>query len=677
VTERVAVRLAWVLAGMTLVLEVVDTVVTAAYRPLFSEDTIAVHGWPFNAVAVVGSAAMGALIVSRFPRNPVGWLLSAVGAGASISLTSEAYSIWVIDHDGPGSQSLGHLTGWLSLLLGGPYALTLLTIMFLIAPDGALLSARWRVVAVVALSGFGSFVAGLVLLRGLSAGDMVLDEGETGGATVTFLFTIGLWVISAALTASLVSAVIRMRRAGGVLHRQLEWITASGIFLPVGVIWRQVAQGVNGGEQTWAATLPLLIAYMFIPICTAVAILRHRLYDITMIVNRAAVLAIGTAFIACTYVVLVVALGGQIAARTGGFWPSLLATVTVALAFQPLRTWVTRLADRATYGPSAAPYEALSEFSQRLGQAPSAEALLPDVAEAAGQLVSADHATATLEVLGVNRHTVTWPAGRNDGNASMRIAVTDGGEILGSIAVSMPVGRQLRAHDTGLLRDLADHASVAFRNAALDAESRADIAALDDRAAELVASRRRILEARDAECRHLEGEISRDILPRLDNLASSTRRLTSQAQAERPLHDVEAVLVDITTALESLRTLSHGVFPTQLGRGGLVPTLTSYVGTAGAHVTLHIHPTVRDRRFGSRVEAAAYFCCIQSVPHRRTRARIDLLVEGDALVVRVDGLEGQVDNVRLQDRVEALAGTLLVEPGDTGHVLTARLPIGA
>src|SRR5215210_304551 len=123
-----AARFAWFLAAIALVNEIADTLITAAYRPLFSEDTIAVHGWPLNAFAVVGSATMGALIISRYPRHPVGWLLSAVGAGASVSLVSEAYSIWVLDHGGPGSDLAGHATAWLSLLIGGPYALTLLSV---------------------------------------------------------------------------------------------------------------------------------------------------------------------------------------------------------------------------------------------------------------------------------------------------------------------------------------------------------------------------------------------------------------------------------------------------------------------------------------------------------------------------------------------------------------------
>ena len=335
---------------------------------------------------------MGALIISRYPRHPVGWLLSAVGMGAAISLTCEAYSLWVLDHDGPGSQAAGHVTGWVSLLLGGPYALTLLAIMFLIVPDGALLSRRWLIVAGVGVTGFASFVSGLVLLRGLSAGDMVLDEGETGGAAVTVLFTVGLWLITAALTAAVVSAVIRMRAADGVLHQQLRWITLSGVFLPAGLIWRQVAQGLNGGDQSWSATLPLLVAYCLIPICTAVAILRYRLYNLELIINRAVVYAVGSAFVAAAYVVLVV-----VPRRPGRRSCRRVLAVSagdrlVALAFQPLRKRLSRFADRVAYGARAVPYEALADFSRRLGDAPAPQTLLPAVAAAAGQMVSARRA---------------------------------------------------------------------------------------------------------------------------------------------------------------------------------------------------------------------------------------------------------------------------------------------
>ena len=670
------VRFAWLLAGLTLVLEVADTLMTASYRALFSEETIAVHGWPFNTFAVIGSSFMGALIVSRYPRHPVGWLLSAVGTGASISLTLEAYSIWVLDHDGPGSQRVGQVTGWLSLFSGGAYALTLLTVMLLIAPDGVLLSRRWRWAAAVSIGGYACILTGLLILPGLSAGDMVLDEGETGGAAVTGLFTVGLRLITVGLTASVVSAVIRMRRAQGVVHQQLRWILASGVFLPAGLIWRQVVQQANGGEQTWLATLPLLVAYCFIPICTAVAILHYRLYDIEVIINRAVVLAVGTAFVAVGYVALVVVLGGQVGSRTGGFWPSLLATAVVALAFQPLRNWVSHLADRAAYGSRAVPYEALSDFSQRLGDALAPQALLPAVAQAAGQVVSARRATASLVVPGGRALTASWPEGAGLGEVSFEVDVLDGGEALGAIAVTTPPGRNIRAGETRLLQDLADQASVAFRNAALDAEAEAHLAALNVRAEGLAASRRRIVEARDAECRRLEATITRDVFPLLDHLEVAVRRLRDSAEAGQPLDGIEGLVDEVTTALEALRELSHGVFPSQLERAGIGPAISSYLAKTRPSVSLRMHDGAEGRRFGARAEAAAYFCCVEAVPHCKSDGQVVIQVEGDDLVVRIAGIARDgVDLQRVNDRVEALAGSLHREASAGNGVLFLRVPI--
>ena len=115
--------IAWLLAGATLVLVVADVVVTAQYRPLLSEAAVAVHGFPFVSGAVLGCAVMGALIVSRDDRHPIGWLLTVVGFTSAVSLLCEAYSIWVTSEGGPGTRALGGVTGWLSTFFGGQLAI--------------------------------------------------------------------------------------------------------------------------------------------------------------------------------------------------------------------------------------------------------------------------------------------------------------------------------------------------------------------------------------------------------------------------------------------------------------------------------------------------------------------------------------------------------------------------
>ena len=106
----------------------------------------------------------------------------------------------------------------------------------------------------------------------------------------------------------------------------------------------------------------------------------------------------------------------------GGFWWSLLATVVVALAFQPLRRRVLRLADRLAYGNRAAPYDALADFSTRIGRSPATGELLPTIAAAAGEAVHAERAVVRLDGEGGAGLAAAWPDSRFARAASDRLA---------------------------------------------------------------------------------------------------------------------------------------------------------------------------------------------------------------------------------------------------------------
>src|SRR3954447_5002586 len=110
-------RLAWSVVALTAVAFVLDTVFTAAHRPLLSEATWADHGWPLAPLAGGGYALMGALIISRHPRHRLGWLLLSASL-LSVTLAAEAYSTWVLDGDGPGPPYAAHVAAWAAPLLG-------------------------------------------------------------------------------------------------------------------------------------------------------------------------------------------------------------------------------------------------------------------------------------------------------------------------------------------------------------------------------------------------------------------------------------------------------------------------------------------------------------------------------------------------------------------------------
>ena len=137
--------------------------------------------------------------------------------------------------------------------------------------------------------------------------------------------------------------------------------------------------------------------------------LRHRLLEIDLIVNRALMVALAAGLAAIGYVVVVVVIGSAVGAGAGGLWPSLIATALVAMAFQPLRRRVVWLADRLAFGAAAAPYEALADFSRHLGDRPDPASLLPAVADAAAHAVNARRAVVSIRVEAGPDRVATWP----------------------------------------------------------------------------------------------------------------------------------------------------------------------------------------------------------------------------------------------------------------------------
>jgi len=337
--------------------------------------------------------------------------------------------------------------------------------MFLLAPDGHLLSPRWRWAARADLLGLLLFEVGLLN----SAPKDFTGRGDPRGTSdlaATFL-SIGILLIAAVLISAGVSVVIRMRRATGETRQQLRWFALAAGAVGVGVVGLLVVQSLNGGEQVWYSAIPLQVAFVLLPIFLAIAVLKYRLYDVDLIINRAVVVGVCALFVTLGYTLLVVGVGNMLSGSSG-FWTSVLATAAVALAFQPLRRWVVRFADRLAYGARAVPYDALSAFSRRLGDSPDPATLLPAVAEAAGRAASAVRCVVTLDVETGETGSASWTRSASAARAATGTAVTvvvqDAVGPLGTIVVTPAPGRAIRAPERALLEDLAEQAAVSFRN---------------------------------------------------------------------------------------------------------------------------------------------------------------------------------------------------------------------
>ncbi len=672
-----AARIAWSLALVSLACATADTVVTATYQSLLSEQTIAVHGWPFAPAATVGAAVMGALIVSRYARHLIGWLLCVIGVVSAASLLGETYSIWVLQHDGAGPDRIGHVAGWLSVVSGGQVALGLFTVVFLTAPDGHLLSRRWRPAAAVAVIGISSCTAALLAL---SPFDFVIVDIRFEGHPVSgFLWSVGVFLIAISMVAAVLSMVVRLRRAHGEERQQLRLVALCASAIAAGLVWLITVEAINGGEQNWLAAMPLFVAYDVLPIAIAVAVLRFRLYDIDVIINRAVVVAVGTGFAAIGYVGLVVGVGAAVGSGGDAVWPSVAAMILVALMFQLLRRRVVRLADRIAYGARAAPYEALADFSRRLGGSPALETLLPKVAEATASAVAARRVTVRLAVPGGVDSWAHWP----DGNAAptadpeaTEIAVVDRGERLGDISVVMPPGRSLRSGDRALLADLADQAALAFRNNRLAAQLAGRVALLDQQNAELTESRGRIITARDEERDRLEQAIRIGVAPFLEPTPVRLRRMAGDISEPDVEGELSAVLADSVKALESLREITRGIMPRHLTRSGLASAVAAHLGQAGHAGSLVVDDSVAAVRLERTVESTAYFCFVEALrqvdPPVAVRlgasdGRLSITIEGSAMGVAASSV--------LRDRLEAVRGSASWTNGSGRAVLAMSLPM--
>jgi len=495
-----------------------------------------------------------------------------------------------------------------------------------------------------------------------------VDTAE-GHPVAAGLFAGGILLILAALIAAVACLGIRLHRSQGQVRRQVRIVAVGAAAVGVALATLLVSEASAGGRQQVWSSLLLYASYAFLVVCIAVAVLRYRLYDVELIISRGLVVAVAAGFAAAGYVGLVVALGRAAGHRTGGFWASLVAMTVVALAFQPLRRAVVRLADRLAYGARAAPYDALATFSRRIGRSPAPGAVLPAIAAAAGEAVAAERVVVRLDVDAGPDLVEAWP----DGSAGpldptgLAVPIADEQGQLGSIALHLPAGRDVRPFEQRMLSDIAEQAAVAFRNVRLQVELAAQVDQLDHRTRDLAASRRRLIDAADTERRRLESALARQVLPAMTGLRADLVRT-----ADHPDPPTIASYVDrATAALEALRELTRGIYPTLLTRSGLAAALAAFADRRGVAAGVTVDPAVTATRYSERVEAAAYFCCLEALAHQRPATSVTVDQVDDRLVVAIRGshVEG-LDRLGMFDRVEAAGGSIT----ESGDLLAIDLP---
>jgi signal transduction histidine kinase len=430
------------------------------------------------------------------------------------------------------------------------------------------------------------------------------------------------------------------------------------------------------------ASIPIL------PVAVGIAILKYRLYEIDLVINKTVVFGLLAAFITVVYVAIVVGIGAAIGQGSQpNLGLSILATAVVALAFQPVRQRVQRFANRLVYGERATPYEVLSEFSARVATAPAAEEQLPRMARILAEGTGAASAAVWLGD-GTNVRPAAWwpegaaPQGLPADSAGLSLPVMHHGEQLGAISLTKPAGERLTPSEERLARDLASQAGLVLHNVRLTHELRA-------RVDELRGSRRRLVAAQDAARRRLERNIHDGAQQQLVALSVKTN-LARQLAARDPTkaaNMVETLRQDAARAMHELDELASGLTPTALTELGLVEALRVQAARAAVPVTVD---APADTDAPPEASIAIYFSVLEALQNMAkyagaSRAFVRLARHDDMIEFAVEddgrgfdttatsygtGLQG------IADRMASAGGRLDVRsaPGE-GTTVTGRVPV--
>jgi signal transduction histidine kinase len=502
------------------------------------------------------------------------------------------------------------------------------------------------------------------------------------------------------LAGALISLALRYRRGDQRLRQQMKWLglAIAGVLATQAVGGLAIAFGQANKplQQVPYAIVPFLVL-LAIPAAMAIAILRRRLFDIDVIISRALLVTLLSAGVTAVYAAIVLGIGTLAGHRSDPLL-TIAAAVAIALVFQPLRQRASRLANRLVYGERATPYQVLSDFAADMaGQLDLGDAL-DRMVSLLGGASGASRVEAWIRVGAELRPSAVWPGGSapsaavelngaSGGAAELPVLdpaarvvpVRHGDELLGALSLSKPPNEPLTGTEDSLLQHLASQASLVMRNAQLTAELRATID-------ELLASRRRLVEAQDAERRRIERNLHDGAQQQLIALAIQLGLLAELADdpdlVRQAIPDLKAQL---SAALDDLRALARGIYPPLLAEQGLVMALRAQAARSPVPVVLDADQV---GRYPQDTESTVYFCtleALQNVAKHAQASAVTVRLSGSSEVLEFSvsddgagfpagtshgfGLQG------MSDRLAAHGGTLTVRsrPGQ-GTTITGRLP---
>jgi hypothetical protein len=339
------------------------------------------------AALISSFSVIGALIASHRPENPIGWIFLAVGFFYGLLSAGDQYAVYALLTN-PGALPLGAEASWLGKWIWAPGLGLILVFLPLLFPDGHPPSHRWRLVGWLGTLSIGLVVVSSTILLWLERGPALVTGDESPSHVVQVLVVyVAVPMMLLAGLGAVISLFVRFRRARGEERQQIKWF-ASAVALTLvwilvfAVIVEELLSAEDGLPKIIIALSGLLVIPS-IPIATGIAILRYRLYDIDVIINRTLVYGSLTVMLGLIYFGGVATIQAIFGALTGKEQQPQLAvvvsTLAIAALFMPLRRRIQSFIDRRFYRRKYDAEKTLEAFSAKLRDETDLDALSEDL----------------------------------------------------------------------------------------------------------------------------------------------------------------------------------------------------------------------------------------------------------------------------------------------------------
>ncbi len=394
---RAASWLAWSLWALSVALTALSLLLLAL--SLSHPDVHIFDHWVDSTLAAIAFSTVGAVIAPRTPSdNPIGWLFCVVGLLFAVTHVSGEYAIYtLLAAPGsllPGGEAAAWLASWLWVPQLGSVALVVL-----LFPDGRLPGRGWRwfawlsVLLVLVAALLSAFAPGPTIALGpinnpLAVGSLPNDAYKSVERAM-----------SALMFVALISLIIRLRRARELERQQIKWfVYATVLLISGGILTYPVSAAIGLVWLKWISFVPFIVGVMSIPISMGIAIMRYRLYEIDILINRTLVYGLLTATLVAIYFGGIVLLQGLFVALTGeqSTLAVVASTLLIAALFNPLRRRIQSFIDRRFYRRKYDARKILEAFSTKLREETDLETLNDDLVGVVRQTVQPAHVSMWL-----------------------------------------------------------------------------------------------------------------------------------------------------------------------------------------------------------------------------------------------------------------------------------------